>query len=179
MVWNRQKEGIVHALDIQRSQWNDKEATSFTINMGVCVRDAQFLATGKVIPSVVTGKYCYPHLRVGDVLGRGGLRHDVWWTLKTDDDVPLVGNEVRCVLQDKCIPFLDTLDSIGAVAALAEDPVFRRFPAERLSYATLRYVAGEHEEARSILIAMMADAKLTFWHGRVCEVTQRLGAWQG
>jgi len=102
-----------------------------------------------------------------------GSKTDVWWTIGARD-VEGVGLELRFILLEKCIPFMDTLDSLSAAVRAAEDPVLRRFPAELLSYAILMHLFGETAQAAQILNALLDDPKADAWHPRVSGILERL-----
>ena len=174
LVWNRRLDGMTHVLDIQLSKWSDAESTSFTVNLGVWIEHLWQICLDKKPPATIPEIECFPRLRVGLLLGEGPLHKDVWWTVRDSNDVSAAGSELRDILMTKCIPFLDKLDSIGAALTVAEDPMLRRFPAERLSYAVLNYLVGQRTRATEILSEMLVDPKLKGWHDRVRGVSERL-----
>ncbi len=177
LVWNRRLDGMTHVLDIQRSKWSDAESTSFTVNLGVWIEHLWRIYWDKTKPpTTIRESECFPSVRVGQLLGEGPLHKDVWWTIKDPNDVSAVGYELRDILATKCIPFLDKLDSIDAVLTAVEDPMLRRFPGGRLSYAVLNFLAGQRAEATEILAEMLAIPKLKAWHDRIRGVSERLAS---
>lgn len=175
LVWNRRLNGITHVLDMQLSKWSDAESISFTVNLGVWIEHLwQIYWDKKNPPATIPESECFPSLRVGQLLGEGPLHKDVWWTVKDPNDVSATGSELRDILTTKCIPFLDKLSSIDTVLAVMEDPMLRRFPGGRLSYAVLKYLAGQRADATEILAEMLANPKLKAWHDRIRGVSERL-----
>lgn len=176
LVWNREKDGIVHMFNIQLSQWNDKDNIHFTINLGVCIKRVWQIYWNKMPPRIIRESDCFPCLRVGYLLSEGTHQKDVWWLLKSSEDIASVGNELQDVIQNKCIPFLDKLDSAKAVLTVIEDPVFRKYPAETLFYAILKHLTGASIEASQLLNTLLANDKPKTWHTRVQKVSERLAS---
>jgi hypothetical protein len=169
MVWNRRIGDLAHVLEFQRSRWNAKE---FTVDLGVCVRQAWEIYRGMSLPDNVREYDCYPRLRIGNILGDG--RMDIWWTLREVADFESVGVEVRKVILENCLPFLDSMNSFASVVAFADRPVKYRHPEELLRYAVLKHLSGDRDAARLILNNMLSDAKLRAWHDTVNGVSDRL-----
>jgi len=176
-TWNRGKTDIIHMLDIQQSQWNSKDDISFTINVGACVmRERQIFNGGKEIPRFIHEINCFPSVRVGHLLCEKGRFKDIWWELKSLNDIDIVGKELEAIIQNKCIPFLDNLDSMDKVITFTENEIINRYthPGALISYAILKYLNHSPEEANKILNPMLADNKGKFWHNKVKEVLDRL-----
>ena len=155
LVWNRDKLDFVHMLDIQKSRWNDKTNTQFTINIGVCLRRVWQIYWDQLPPRVVRECDCFPCIRVGYLIANSSTPKDIWWSLTSPADIDLIGAELQNILSNKCIPFLNKLNSIHVIKALAEDPAFRKFPADMLYYAILKHLAGERVEAVKLLKTML------------------------
>jgi len=175
LVWNRRRLEIIQVLDIQVSRWSDKEELSFTINLGVLVERVWQILWDKPVPKTVQEADCFPRMRVSYLLEEGPLRKDIWWAITQTTDLDALGPELQSVLSEKCIPFLDRLDSVNGVILLAEDPALRRCPAEVLSYAILKRIAGAREDSQQILSSLLENKRLKGWHGRVRDVQSRLG----
>jgi hypothetical protein len=174
LVWNRIQPGVIHVIDVQRGTQISLQEVDFTINVGVLLDSLWHIVEHRSLPRVVRELDCFPRLRVGQLLGSGWPSKDVWWTLTTSCDLDALGATVRDVLEIKCTPFLDTLTSISSVLAVAEDPVLRRLPIDRLSYAVLKHLAGRREEANQLLTEMLGDPNLRYWHERIHDISGRL-----
>jgi Domain of unknown function (DUF4304) len=171
LICNRRLPCLVHVLDIQLSNWSGGNSAEFTMNLGVWIEQVWRVCWDKAVPTTLKETDCFPRWRVADVLGSA---KDVWWTVASHADVEVVGIELQDILLNQCIPFMDSLDSIGAVVAVAEDPVLRRFPAELLSYAILKHLSGEPKAASRILRALLADPEAEIWRARVSGIIERL-----
>ena len=170
LVWNRRLLCVVHVLDIQTSRWHGDKTAVFTMNLGIWIEQLWRISWDKPVPTTVKEIDCFPRWRISYPMGSAT---DVWWTVGARD-VEGVGLELQRILLEKCIPFMDALNSISAVVAAAADPVLRRFPAELLSYAILKHLFGEPAEASQILNALLADPKAEAWHPRVSGILERL-----
>ena len=174
LVWNRRRYEIIQVLDIQVSRWSDEEELRFTINLGVLAEETRPILCDKPMPRTVQEADCFPRLRISYLLDEGPLRRDTWWTITQMTNLDAMGIDLQGVLSTRCIPFLDKLDSIGAILALAEDPLLRRFPAELLSYAILKHLAGARQESQQILGNLLENKRLDAWHDCTREVRARL-----
>jgi len=174
LTWNRGKGEIIHLLDIQKSQWNDKNDISFTINLGVCVKSERQIFWNKPFPKTIRRLDCFLYLRVGRLFDN----HDHWWTLKPSDDIDRVGKKLQEIIENKCIPFLDNLDSINKAIAFVENEVLNQYPAPSalIRYAILKYLNHLPDEAYKILNTLLADNKCKFGHSKVKEVFDRLNS---
>lgn len=178
-TWNRKikESDIIHVLNVQQSRWNDADSKNITINIGVCITKMWEIYSGKErLPAIVGTSYCFPCLRVGQLLGEGPLRNrkDVWWKLHTQDDINVVAIQLQNVLNDNCLLFLNRLDSYHTILDLAKDPMLHRFPAERLLYAILQSLAGHYEDANKNLNEILENPRLEVWHERVKDILDRL-----
>jgi hypothetical protein len=167
---------MIHVVDIQVDRWSSEQNASFTMNLGVCVERVWRIVWDEPLPAPVKEVDCFPRWRIGDVMmGRPG---DVWWTVETSADLERTGSELREVLKEKCIPFMDKLTSLEAVVAAASAPMLRRHPAGLLGYAILKHLTGGVAEAAQLLNALLADPKGEAWHERVRGIVERLTASQ-
>lgn len=175
LVWNRNLGDIVHVLDIQPSRWNTKDEKSFTINVGVLYKPAWSICWGKACPEVIKAHDCFPEFRIGQLLANLAPKAlDKWWTLKSEDDVEVVGEELQDVISEKCLPFLESCASLRQISVIITDHDDWKQPAQRMAYAILKYCAGETEVAIAILNEMIANRKLEAWHPRLRDALLRL-----
>jgi hypothetical protein len=163
---------VTHVLDIQLDKWSSREKLGFTVNLGVFVEQVWRVVWDKPVDETIQEVNCFPRLRIGQLIGPGPLHKDVSWTIDATTDIDLVGAELQGILVDKGLPFLDKLDSISAALAVAEDPMLRRLPAERLYYAVLKHLSGAPAEAQGVLNDMLRRG--TAWEDRVRAVSERL-----
>ena len=97
-------------VDFQASQWGSRDDVRFTINLWVGVAE---LAEREADAQVET--------RVGNVLPGGD---DHWWSLDEATDTARLGDELREVLQARCLPWLEarrSLDHLMDIARSAPD----------------------------------------------------------
>lgn len=173
MVWNRKCSGVVHVLDIQLSQWNTAEEVSFTINLGVWIEAVWRACYDKSPPAWITPTKCWPALRIGQLLDG----KDKWWSVNSSRATAAVGAELRDVVANTCLPFLDRLDSCAAVLAAAEeDPRLRRHAQERLYHAILKHLVGLRDEARTALNDLVAETRNAAWREWMLDVAERLAS---
>lgn len=174
LVWNRRRDGITHVLDFQLGEFSSAEELDFTVNLGAFFERVWQTVWDKPVARTIQEVDCFPRLRIGQLIGEGPLHKDVWWDIHDTTDVDAVGFDLQGILMSKGLPFLDSLDSINAALTVAEAPMLRRLPLERLYYAVMKCVAGRHDEASQILTEMLANPKLHAWHERMRGVSDRL-----
>lgn len=161
---------MVHVLDIQTSRWHGDKTAVFTMNLGIWIEQVWRISRDKPVPTTIKEIDCFPRWRISYPMGSAT---DVWWTVGARD-VDGVGLELQGILLEKCIPFMDTLDSLSAVMAVAENPVLRRPPPGLLAYAVMKHLLGEPAEAKSHLSALLVNPKASDWHDHANIVLERL-----
>ena len=78
---------FTHGFDVfglQKSPWGNKQATSFTVNLGICWPRAQALLGRPVDKMPFTDSHCTVFRRIGDIMPE---HRDFWW--KVQQDTPL------------------------------------------------------------------------------------------
>lgn len=175
LVWNRNQGSFMHVLDIQPSRWNTKNEESFTINVGVLYKPAWSICWGKTCPGFIKAHDCVPEFRIGQLLANLAPKAlDKWWTLKSQDDIEVVGKELQNVIREKCLPFFESCASLEQISVIITDHDDWKHPAQRMGYAIVKYCAGETEVAIAILNEMIANQKLEAWHPKLCDALTRL-----
>jgi hypothetical protein len=174
LTWNRGSGEIVQVLDLQKSKFSDAERIDFTINVGIWARPVWMVLSGATPPRFIKESDCYTSFRVGQLLADFCPKAtDLWWILTNENDVERVGVEVRTIVSDKCLPFLDRFRSLEDVKQFYDSTELRLMPGEKLYCAVLNHLLGDHA-AYDRLMADFKDKKLSAWQPRVAEVTQRL-----
>jgi len=146
LSWNRDQGMIVHVVNVQRSRWNTSAKQSFTVNLGVFVKEFEEIIWGNTPSGFVKEPQCVVRVRLDDLIGR-----DSWWTLratkangplqafigrsldslkrrmtKADQTVlgkhgRLVGEEIRSALAEVGVPFLEEHSEFGTMAAFLQE----------------------------------------------------------
>lgn len=173
-VWNRSRDGLLHVVEIQRSQSNDQGESSFTINLGVSSEIVYHVMNDGPVPVPYPEVYCFPRTRIGRLLAEHEPYRDVWWTLRSWESVRDVGLRVQSALETKCIPFLDQFHSLKELARIAKDPIWHKLPSDQIACAILQYITGEIREADEALSRMLTAPSLASWHPRIRDVSERL-----
>lgn len=107
-------------VDFQASQWGSRNDVRFTINLWVGVAE---LADTEADAQVQE--------RVGLLLPGG---QDHWWSLDAATDTTALADELRHVLQERCLPWLEARRSLGHLMDIA-----RSTPDEFPRYALGRF----------------------------------------
>jgi hypothetical protein len=101
--------GLVH---LQKSRKSTATSVEFTINVAVFsprLQDALSALTWvPPVKDVPTEPDCHLRRRIGRLLPQ---RQDVWWSVRTERDVPEVGLRLSPVFLEVAIPFLDRCTS--------------------------------------------------------------------
>jgi hypothetical protein len=118
--FRRADDGGWQVVDFQASQWGSRDDVRFTINLWVGVAE---LADTEADAQVQE--------RVGLLLRDG---EDRWWTLDAATDTAALADELRQVLQQRCLPWLDARRSLDQLMDIA-----RSTPDEFPRYALGRF----------------------------------------
>jgi hypothetical protein len=94
-------------VDFQASAWGSSDDVRFTINLWVGVTELEIAEAGAQVEQ-----------RVGALLPGG---EDHWWPLDADTDTAALASELRAVLAERCLPWLDARRSLDRLMALARD----------------------------------------------------------
>ena len=115
--FRREHDAGWQVVDFQASQWNSRDDVRFTINVWVGVSELQEADADAQFEE-----------RVGSLLPEG---EDQWWPVPDDTDTAALGQELRQVLEDHCLPWLEKRTTLDQLIRLAdEDP--ERFPRYQL-----------------------------------------------
>ncbi len=145
-TWSRRQGEIAQVINLQRSRFSES-GPRFTLNIGVFSDQLWELFWGKAVPVSIREEHCFPRFRVGILLADFN-RHSIdrWWTLESESDLSAVGEEVKGLLEEKCLPVLDSIVDLSSIMGLAQR-VQSDLPLDRLYMAILRYLMGEVEPA--------------------------------
>jgi len=172
-TWNRDLGEIVHVIDVQESRWSSADKSRFTLNIGVMLRQIEWILWGTDSRGFVSESSCFPRFRIGYLPGVDA-GYDSWWELRNKLDIDDVGPEVERLIGERCIPLLDRCRTNSAVLEIAGDADEWKHPAERLAFAILLCLRGRKEDGEDLLGELNADGKLKAWHARLREVQDRL-----
>lgn len=168
-VWNKKLDDIVHVVDVQKSRWSSPGEISFTINVGVWIKQNWAICWGDDFPKVIKEVDCFPRFRIGKLLHGESL--DEWWKIR-EDNIEQVGSEVKSVIQNKCFPFFEKCHSLNQISEIAGDIENWKQPAERIAYAVLKYLDGEKKLSEKILAELEDEA--VAWQPRIQQVRNKL-----
>jgi uncharacterized protein DUF4304 len=113
-------------VDFQASSWGSRDDVRFTINLWVGVTELEGAEADAQVQQ-----------RVGALLPSG---EDHWWPLDADTDTSALATELRAVLAELCIPWLDARRSLDDLMSLARDAPddFPRYALERFGMLLAR-----------------------------------------
>ena len=119
--FRRSDDGGWQELDFQASQWGDRDHVRFTINL--CLAAAELVAPD---PGA------HVEERMGALIGDG---EDHWWEVDPATDADRLADELRGVLEERAVPWLDERRSLERLLALA-----RRAPDDFPGHGLGRFV---------------------------------------
>ena len=92
------------------------------------------------------------------------LTRDIWWDLRTDEDVEKVGVEVQSTIENKLLPFLDSVDDFRKLHDVFDKTggSEKRYPLPKINFALLKNSIGDKETAVAILKDLTAIAEDTW-----------------
>lgn len=170
-TWNCRIDGVVHVVDLQSSR-SGSGRVNFTLNLGIWVEDVWKICWAKDRPRFIREEDCFPRFRVGQILGGFQEKvHDKWWQLQKGESPVTVGEEVRSVLIQKCLPVLQEVQSKSDALAFATDKLLIRLPLEVIYFAILQFISGNSEQTHATLLDLSSD---NHWGPRVEGILERL-----
>jgi len=103
---------------VQKNPWGTKQATSFTVNLGICWPRAQGLLGRPIGGMPFTDSHCTVFRRVGWVMPE---RRDFWWRVKADTSLDSVQLDLLERVDRYVIPWFDWGHDITHSIQLAQE----------------------------------------------------------
>jgi hypothetical protein len=103
--FRRVVDGSWQVIDFQASQFGSRNDVQFTINLWVGVPDL--------------GGDDADDQQIGERIGPVMLIEDHWWSLEGDTDVESLAEELRAVVTEHALPWLEARGSLDQLVALA------------------------------------------------------------
>ncbi len=146
-------------INVQKSQFNDKEMTQFTINGGIYVPEVFSIYSNTENISKPQIEHCSCSVRIGMLTE---FRKDIWWKLKQSDSIKndfKIAEDTQEKVEKYLIPFLGKFKNLFDIADFLESELdYQRnqyFPiskAQRLAFAGIIYSKlGEIEKSNQAL----------------------------
>jgi hypothetical protein len=169
-LYVRHVDGIMHMVDVQGSQWNDREKKSITLNCGVYVPGVMSAFRTAPEPTQPKVAECCVSARVGML--RKPAR-DIWWEISESDSPDKdaqIAQEIASIVTGTVLPFLDRFrtelhvaEFLSTVPSEADKFVDPRVDGYRFSYAALiwRKLGAEEKCAAYIEQARQSSKKTT------------------
>ena len=127
-------------VNVQKSQYGDRDNVSFTLNTGLYLPEAERLWTGRATNERFLEPDCLIRTRVSQLKMPGA---DVWYDLTNDTDPQRLAQEVAQDLTAYLLPYMDRVSSREAVL---QQLLHERRPNSPLAIETA-YVCGHPAEA--------------------------------
>jgi hypothetical protein len=105
-------------LRVQKSPWGDKQATSFTVNLGICWPRAQALLGRPVERMPFTDAHCTVFRRVGCVMPE---HRDFWWKVHLDKPLDSAQLDLLERIDRYVIPWFEWAHDIDHSLELARE----------------------------------------------------------
>jgi hypothetical protein len=129
-------------VNVQKSQYGDRDHVSFTLNTGLYLPEAERLWTGRATNERFLEPNCLIRQRVSQLKTPGA---DVWYDLTIDTDPQRLAHEVAQDLTAHLLPYMDRVSSRQAVL---QQLLRERRPNSPLAIETA-YVCGHPAEAHA------------------------------
>ena len=173
-TWNRQHGKIVHVLNVQASPWNSQNTSDFTVNLGFLALPIWEIYENKKLPKIVYKTDCFPRLRIGELLKPPYSNPgDIWWKLSCLADIDPIGNEVKSLIEDIGLPYMDKVTDLSDIERIIrEDRSLWQAAGDTIQYAILLALLDNSSEAASLLDSI--ESKSEYWAPFVREVRGRL-----
>lgn len=130
-------------VDFQASQWGSHDAVRFTINLWVGVTE---LAD--------TDADSHVRQRVGALIGDG---EDHWWPVEPATDMQQLSDELRRILEERALPWLEARGTLERLVALARNDT-EHFPRYALGRFGMLLARAGHDGLAREMTALGAEA---------------------
>jgi hypothetical protein len=154
-------------LEVQSSQWNSPDRTSFTINLWTYLPAIEAARGIEPIADAGRQKLAHCGVRIGHLLPKPD---DFWWLLHGEHDIERVATEVMVAVRDFGLPYLDqaaTLEGVarlsGHIPGICTDPTepkalaLRLLGREQEAVVVELAIQTQREAARAYALAQMAQ----------------------
>ncbi|GHA22220.1 hypothetical protein GCM10008090_35040 [Arenicella chitinivorans] len=173
MTWNKTEDTYVRVIDFQLSSYSDKKEESFTINLGVYSPAIWRVCWRKDPPNFIKEDACFPRFRVGQLFGGFSMDStDHWWTCSEDTNLDELGIQISTVLENNCIPFVESLLSYEKINDFYSSLDTNLLPIEKVYLAIVRSFLGDSKGAMDLLSSVGSISKA--WATRVEIVESQL-----
>lgn len=121
-TWSKPVGDVVRVVQVQRRRGNTEQESRFTLNLGVHHPAFYVARTGHQLEGRVMESNCGLRARIGRFVDGS----DVWYTVRTDANVPDIGNELAEVLDGHALPWLEAFETLDDLrrAFLADERPF-------------------------------------------------------
>jgi hypothetical protein len=136
-------------VNVQKSAYGDRDNTSFTLNTGLYIVEADRIWTGRPANERFLEPDCLIRARIGRLNGSG---HDLWYEL-TEQTVPqALYEQVAQDVKAYVLPYLDRVDSLHTII---QQLLQQRRPNSAQAISTV-FACGYQTEARQWLAQELA-----------------------
>jgi hypothetical protein len=136
-------------INVQKSAYGDRDNTSFTLNTGLYIAEADRIWTGRSANERFLEPDCLIRARIGRLNGSG---HDLWYEL-TEQTVPqALYEQVTQDVKAYVLPYLDRIDSLHTII---QQLLQQRSPNSAQAISTV-FACGYQTEARQWLAQELA-----------------------
>lgn len=180
LSWNRNRGEFIDVINVQKSRWNEPDDERFTINIGVVVPEFEEIIWDKPYKEFAKVPDGVFQFRSGNITQEGfpgwntqDPTYEIWWDLRTDEDVEKAGVEVRANIENKLLPFLDSMDDFRKLHDVLDKTGKKKdYPLPKINFALLKNSIGEKEGSIAILKDLIAKDEGTEHAKRVLSHVQ-------
>ena len=169
LSWNRSRNSFIDVVNIQKYRTGAFDNEKFTLNIGIFVPVFYEIIWGAPYKGFIKEEDCFIRFRLGDLLQDdfSGKAFDIWWELKTDDDVVKIGAELQAAVNEKVLPFLESMNDYQKSQEFIDNMGGwqKDYPLMQIHIALLRKMLGDHDAAASIFEELISG-KNNSWADR-------------
>ncbi|HCG5914161.1 TPA: DUF4304 domain-containing protein [Vibrio parahaemolyticus] len=108
----------IEVINVQASQWNNGQAGSFTLNIGVYYPDIAKLAEAPKLVGLPKEYECTLSARIGHLTSE---KRDIWWEIDSQSELSIIGADVVAKVRQYCLPWLDEMSDLVNVKTSASE----------------------------------------------------------
>lgn len=173
LTWNKSKDGVIQVVDFQLSRFNSDGEEGFTINLGVFDSQVWKKCWGKESPKFIKEEDCFLRIRAGRLLNKLSEKTiDHWWACNSNTNESEFGKEIKVLLEEKCLSFLDDMLDQNKVVKFYFSNFKHLMPIEKIYLAIIQHSVGDVHSCDELLSEVAANSKA--WATRVEQVRSRI-----
>jgi hypothetical protein len=175
-AWNRERGDLTDIIEIDELRGSTQDNERFVLNVGLFVPSFFEIVWNEKHKGFAQDADAVIRLRLEDFLDHSFSEEiNKSWVDLNFDDVTSIGVEISRAVEDRILPYLDSISDFKALELFAKKVESRHkdYPLAQICFALLKFKNNKHDEATEILNSL-ASGKNKAWATRAKDVLARI-----